>query len=292
METIRLREDIAKLTAYSPYRVLAGFMDEPHLQQLAASAIAVMTEEEKRLLRDAHARAQGAASLLQQEDFSRVVIGPVGAKHDGYLDKVKATESFRHAYGQRPYQFAVVDGRLLCAFQPHVRLAYEIPPPDDPDEVLAYCIPEKFPYTVTYVVTQGPGGIRVQASSLSPNFAFEGANVAQDGVLLHVGPNKNWVQVAHVEDRYYLKNGYHRVFSLLQRKVNEIPCVLFEAKDWADVGMGPHAPIFFNGTYLAGLHRPPLLKDFFGDPAIEVPLRQSVKVLDFRIGFESFGVPL
>lgn len=291
MEPIKLRQDLTRLGTYRPYRVLAGFMDEPHLQRVAVSAIATMTEEEKRGLREVHVRSRQTASALEQEDLGDVVLSGIPDDHAAHLDRVKASEPFRNIYGQREHRFAMVNGGLLCAFQPHVRLAYEIPPPEATEEILAYCIPEKFAYTVSYIVAQGAGGVRVQASSRSPNFAFEGAQAAQNGVLLRVGPNKNWVQVARFQGRCYLKNGYHRVFSLLQRGITEVPCILFEAKDWADVGVG-HTPDFFGEQYLTGMARPPVMKDFLSDAAIEIPLREQVKVLDIRIGVEQFGVPL
>lgn len=100
---------------------------------------------------------------------------------------------------------------------------------------------------------------------------------AETGMVLvsfMISPPPNLVAVTHDEGRYFLLNGYHRVYRMMQAGFKHVPCMV---RDGAPYGQG-----FFPAEVLAA-PRPPLLSDF-ADPAlgIVVPFRAVKRVVRIR----------
>jgi hypothetical protein len=134
------------------------------------------------------------------------------------------------------------------------------------------------------------------ASSVNPNL-----RIGQFGAWDVPGPNgttskvfgftlslgASFVQVVHYRDRWMVRDGYHRIYGLLRRGIQKIPCIIVEAADFAQTGAG--RPGFFDYELLYS-DRPPLLQDFLSDEfSAEVPLPAVIRIV--RIRGEEFIAP-
>jgi hypothetical protein len=78
------------------------------------------------------------------------------------------------------------------------------------------------------------------------------------GFVVTVGVS--FVQVVRFQDRYVLRDGYHRAFGLLSRGITHVPAFVRDfdtAENLAPAGMLPH------GAWLGP--RPPVLRDYHDD---------------------------
>lgn len=274
---------------FEDYRVLAGFMDDGHLTQVLATTIATLTEDERQDLEQRVDEARNAREDLPPVDFDGAVVGDLGPSVEDYVESVRATDDFQDVYGDRQVEFGLVDAQKLCGFQTKVKLSYENPAPStDVEDLVEHCIPREFSTATDASFGRAGKGADITLSSDSPNVGVHGVELDEEGAHINIGSKRNWVQVAWLHGRPYLKNGYHRVFNLLERGVTQIPAIVYEADDWQDVG--GHKDGFFSRSYVEGLDRPPLVSDFLEEVAIEVPIRRSKKII--RIEVDEFMVPV
>src|SRR6266566_1687520 len=107
--------------------------------------------------------------------------------------------------------------------------------------------------------------------SSNPNFRLTGVRMnlnamTQQGMMVHeitytLSLMPSYLQVVHFNNRYILRDGYHRAVGLLMRGITEVPCIFIEAQNIEQVGfrpgLFPHAVVYGD--------RPPLLTDFLDD---------------------------
>jgi hypothetical protein len=91
-------------------------------------------------------------------------------------------------------------------------------------------------------------------------------------VGLFVGIGSPLIQVAKFEGRYYLKNGYHRVYALRKAGTVHIPCILLEANSEADIGLTE--PGFLPMSVLKS-NNPPTMGHFTNDRAFPLSLKKT-----------------
>lgn len=99
------------------------------------------------------------------------------------------------------------------------------------------------------------------------------SNLNADEVTFRVGATAPFVQVVKCEDRYILKNGYHRVFALREAGFRSTPCILIQGKNRAEVGI-PQG--YFSEDLLFSAN-PPTFSSFFSD------------AISPRVKFRSYG---
>src|SRR5260221_7149777 len=88
----------------------------------------------------------------------------------------------------------------------------------------------------------------------------------------------NWGQVTELEGRYFLKNGYHRVWILRNQGDQFVPAIVTKARSVEDIGAGPG---FFPPALILS-DQPPLVRYFFDDVlAPELRLKSTMKVIRF-----------
>ena len=97
-----------------------------------------------------------------------------------------------------------------------------------------------------------------------------------------------FVQIAEYNDRWFVRDGYHRTYGLLCRGVYEIPCIFIRARTFQELGAA--APGFLPYEILFG-ERPPLLTDFLDD-SVSVSTNQKAMRKVVRIAAEEFMVEL
>ncbi len=127
----------------------------------------------------------------------------------------------------------------------------------------------------------------LNVSTVNPSLEVVGLRYSQqpeNGMVMvsfMISPPPNIVAITHDEGRYFLLNGYHRVYRLMQAGFKYVPCMV---RDGA-----PYGRSFFSDEVLAA-SRPPLVPDF-ADPVlgISVPFRAVKKVI--RIRPDEYFVP-
>ena len=118
----------------------------------------------------------------------------------------------------------------------------------------------------------------------SPNVHLSGPHHSRsDGddttiatVSFELKSNPNFVYVAHFDDRYILKNGYHRVYQLLEAGETHVPAVVIEAETYDETGANQSG--FFDREVVMG-ERPPLLTDYTTPVAITIARRTTNRII-------------
>lgn len=85
-------------------------------------------------------------------------------------------------------------------------------------------------------------------------------------VSLHLGDTSPYLEVAFYRGRWFLRDGYHRSYGLLQRGINCVPAVVLHTRTIEELGAIGHK--FFSEDILFSA-RPPMVSDF-GNEALTV----------------------
>jgi hypothetical protein len=88
----------------------------------------------------------------------------------------------------------------------------------------------------------------------------------------------SFVQVAHLADRYVLRDGYHRALGFLKRGVSRVPVFVRDYAKLEDLGMNPG--LLPQSVYLGD--NPPRLTDYFDDEVsadVSLPAFQKMIVV-------------
>jgi len=120
--------------------------------------------------------------------------------------------------------------------------------------------------------------------SLAPDPTTPPRNVPQVGFAIHFGTP--FVQIVEFQQRWLVRDGYHRCYGLLRRGIYRIPCVFVRARDFSQTGA--NSPQFIAQDALLGPH-PPLLSDFLDD-AFSINTRQPSIVKIVRVVAQEFVV--
>jgi hypothetical protein len=141
------------------------------------------------------------------------------------------------------------------------------------------CLPRDF--NANYRVTFDQPTWTATLTTLSRNLNLVGMQAAQMpgqplAITFFTGLGGNWVQIIEFEGRYFLKNGYHRVWLLHSRGDQAVPAIVTKANTVEEIGAGPG---FFPPALILS-ERPPLFRHFFDARlAPEVQLKSTMKVI-------------
>jgi hypothetical protein len=116
--------------------------------------------------------------------------------------------------------------------------------------------------------------LRFTASSTAPTLQF------------HAG--SPFFEVAEYQSRWFLRDGYHRAYYLLQAKITHVPAVIIRATTLTD--LGPIHPWFFSSDVLFGPH-PPRLIDFL-EPDLTVEYKRPRLYKTLRVTIEESLEPI
>jgi hypothetical protein len=280
-------------------RALAGYM--PHDQ-----AIRLITEggqpDQVQLER---------AEALWRQLVKNIESRPVYRPSDPLLDTPEALKKPLEAFSERPdvqaimqpfeWSIGYVDlSQAVLSYQPivvtdDVAIRLEAVDRNDPLGIAAVCLPP--PSTVKLEVAFDPAQSALTASSVNPNLRIGGFGtfdtVTPGGQTQRIfgfqlGLGVSFVQLAEYQDRWMVRDGYHRLYGLLRLGVSQIPCVIVRAKRFDETGGG--RPGLFDYETLFR-ERPPLMSDFMSDEfSVEVRVQAQLKVV--RIKAEEFFVPI
>jgi hypothetical protein len=212
---------------------------------------------------------------------------------ENWAERVSSSAQFQFLLGKLRPEFAILSISHLVAIQ---KFVYSDADRQDPPK--AQDLPELFrlttpEYKVTTSATiKDEGSLSYTMASENPNLRVGG--MAESEVMvttqsgaqmpLHVygyfatygGP---WMQVARLQDRWFLRDGYHRAYNLLKHGIDRVPCVVVSAGALADLGFVRAG--FVGPEVLLG-DRPPRVGDFVDDDlAVDgsiVPVRKVVRI--------------
>lgn len=85
----------------------------------------------------------------------------------------------------------------------------------------------------------------------------------------------NFVYVAHFDDRYILKNGYHRTYQLMRAGASHVPAVVLDTDSFDETGA---ASGYFDRDLVMS-DRPPMLPDYESDVSVDIKRRAKNRVL-------------
>jgi hypothetical protein len=245
-------------------------MDEAHFIAFAQERLSSLDAEgQAALLEEAgHARA-AVRSLRPRVDFT-AELSPVDP---AVRARFESDETFASTL-RMPHRFAWVRLESLVALQVFVNSHGEDVPRDE-EGLIGYALPEEWsvPAEVTFIPPLGP----IYISSSSPHLA--GVSVHTDAehgrIVIEAPTHINLVKVMSFEGRYYLRNGYHRVVGALAAGVTELPALVVDAGQPAEVELPQLGPAAFGVTRSMSAARPPLVSDFNGAGAIRMEMREK-----------------
>jgi hypothetical protein len=265
-------------------RALLGFMSEEEAAAFVSSQTAGSWEELRPVWQDARAAYEELPLFEPQpprlEDLPLEVMEEV--------DAVRSAPPFQQQFAGKEVRFALVGLEHIVAFQQFVDTQFSTETAgrelDDNDDLLTkvkLCLPREFNANVNIAVDQAT--MSASLSSLSRNLNIVGMHAGQVpgqpfALSFLVALGGNWVQVIEFEGRYFLKNGYHRVWLLHNRGDQSVPAIVTKATAVEEIGIGPG---FFPPALILS-ERPPLFRHFFDARlAPELQLKSTMKVITF-----------
>lgn len=105
------------------------------------------------------------------------------------------------------------------------------------------------------------------------------------GLVVLVTLMASYLQVAKYNDRFFLRDGYHRAAGLIRAGVTVVPCVFIEARSYEEVTPSPH--LFSYETMFSD--RPPRLVDFWDAEVADDVSRPAVRKV-IRVRGDEFVV--
>jgi len=267
---------------------LLGFYSDQEARQLLQGKNLQQAHFDELTKRCDAARAKIATlAPLSREPEVRPILEPESLLE---IAKVTARPEFKQAFSDGTWSLSLVELSAIIAFQPNVDIAYAAKQGGDnlnSGDLLSavrLCFPYGKPTALAVNLDQAQKAITVSGNN--PSLQVVGFNWGQQepqgpfvvSMFIHAGPNV--VQVSRYRNRYFLSNGYHRLYRLMKAGFTHVPCLVKNANNLAETGaLGPG---FFSESVLMAA-RPPLFADFGDDVlGITVPLHGTKKVVRIR----------
>ncbi|NYF80041.1 hypothetical protein [Granulicella arctica] len=164
------------------------------------------------------------------------------------------------------WSLGVIDIRPLIAFQRRIFFnselpQFSLPAAKDWPALLALSFgPTK---RVEYRMIQDAAIHTLILQSSNPNLHFRNTSNTVFPLSIHSGGP--FFEVACFRDRWFLRDGYHRAYALLQAGVYEVPAVIVQARTINE--LGATQPWFFPENLLFS-ETPPRVLDFLNDDLV------------------------
>ena len=186
------------------------------------------------------------------------------------------------------WSFGVVDLRLLLAFQR--RLVFNssvpdivVPSQEDWSTLVALSFgPAK---TVVYDLARCAETSSIILRSQDPNLHLRISNNPSELITVHAG--SPFFEVGFYRGRWFLRDGYHRAFALLQAGVFRFPAVIVQARTLDE--LGAVQPWFFSEETLFS-SSPPYVIDFLDD-ALTIDYDRLSLIKTLRVTMEETFEP-
>lgn len=188
-------------------------------------------------------------------------------------------------YAAHNPQFMMVEIDPLLAFQFTVDTARSaqhcghFSNPPTLDELLAVCLPPALPVEPlqsSFLQQPQHGDLLIRSRNLNVMAQQKGL-IGQNAVGLTFGPQAPLVHVVQLNGRYYLHNGFHRVYGCRMAGATHIPCLVRDVPDAAAAALRGGRQTFSEGLLTSA--DPPVLAHFTQGRAHSVQLRRLVRIL-------------
>ncbi len=282
--TRQVRVLLAWMERSEAISALLGFRVPAEGEDLSAQALAHEAARGARAAREPVVAAGAGADPLP----------PVIAERGNQL--LAELAATRHSNGVAGLRTAIVDLRNVLSIQRVVALdglAHRVAraAPDDWNALADICLPVKSGDDDVLQGTFDKDGRGITITSPNPNLRVSAISnaVLAGGVKMlgfQVLFGTRHVHVAEYENRYFLTDGYHRAYGLLERGIMRVPCVLHHARSFGDVHAGDASMIPAEDCLGP---RPAALLDFF-DPSVSATIEQPVLRKTVRIRADEFAV--
>src|SRR6266568_2211160 len=234
-------------TTWEDAMVLGGFLPAPQFEAYIEDARPKLDASAVESLWSEHQAAKSFVKRLPAEDVVNVGEALLSKQFAFCASEIQTSPEFVEVYGERPVRFATVKPDRLGVFQFQIRVGGRTLS-KEPSLVLDECLPRTFDLDVDLEIIGNPstGTFQVAAGTDTGN--------------------------VHLVKRYWIHNGYHRIYNLMALGVDRIPCIIFEAQAPVEVVGNVLDPQSFE--VLKTMPRPPIMKDYFSKAAIKVPRRR------------------
>ena len=211
-------------------------------------------------------QAEGTIAQRSPYEQSNVVLA---------TETEKLREAFK-SYADRPdllsemnglsWSLGVVDLQSLIAFQrrlafPPEIAQFSVPNAADWPALLTLCFGS--PKPIEYDIVHDRSTQTVVLQSGNPNLHFRVTNDSASPLSIHAGGP--FFEVACFQNRWFLRDGYHRAYALLRARVFEVPAVIVQAATIEE--LGANQPWFFPEEVLFS-KAPPRVVDFLNEDLI------------------------
>jgi len=251
-----------------PYRDAAAGFGPAELRERTERASAKLAE------RDLYA---GTTALLERETKDIQDLLTVAAQR----------EDLREEYENLDWTLAVIDLRRLLAFQR--RLVFSsgsevlvTPERHDWPQLISMAIGSQrsTEHVVIHDLSEDDRlEIRLHSSNPDLRLRFHPKTSRGECLPLSLYGGSPFFEVAEFRGRWFLRDGYHRAYHLLQAGVDRVPAIVINARSIEEVGAT--APWFFNEEQLFS-DRPPQVTDFLDDNLIlryeRTALRKVIRI--------------
>jgi len=186
------------------------------------------------------------------------------------------------------WSLGIVDLRFLIAFQRRLSFRPDAPPPTIParndwSALVALAFGTSGP--IEYERTYDPTTRTLVLQSNNPNLHI--ATTSNNESPLTIRTAGPFFEVACLRGRWFLRDGYHRAYALLQAEIYEVPAVIVQTTTLEELGASQ--PWFFPEDILFS-NSPPRLVDFLGDDLV-VEYDRPALIKTLRITFEETLAP-
>ena len=243
---------------------------------LGAEEIVRQVDQARRLLACRKCYTSSPALLTEETESIEHLLAVTAQRTD-----------LREEYEGLDWALGVVDVRALLAFQR--RLVFEptrhsspIPRQDDWPELISLALGSRRDTEYDFVSNHhGTTGLDITLHSANPDLRLQvnpqnGHNGRFPLVLYGGSP---FFEVGELRGRWFLRDGYHRAYRLLQAGVHRIPAVIIHARTIKE--LGATEPWFFGEAQLFS-ECPPQVTDFLDDALVlrykRVALRKFIRI--------------
>jgi len=176
------------------------------------------------------------------------------------------------------WSLGVIDLRLLLAFQRRLVMnpnapRFSVPSADDGAALMDVSFAS--PKEVVCDVVRCESAVLLQSGN--PNLQLRISDDTSSPITVHAG--SPFFEVAQYRERWFLRDGYHRAYSLLRAGVFRLPAVIVQARTLEE--LGATRPWFFPEEVLFS-HTPPRVTDFLDDELVleydRIPLIKTLRV--------------
>jgi hypothetical protein len=202
------------------------------------------------------------------------------------LDASMQRADLHREFRELNWALGVVDLRLLLAFQRRLvfdptRFTPQIPKQEDWPELVSLSMnpPRSIAHCLSHQEKAGVMDVRISSRNPDLQLRLNQSAEDSDSFLFSLYGGSPFIEVAEFRSRWFLRDGYHRAYRLLQKGVCCIPAVILRARTIEE--LGATSPWFFSEEELFS-ERPPRVIDFLDEALVlrykRVPFRKAIRI--------------